>query len=167
MGLVSESSGVRFGNEPGPPYNYNGRKEPKTLLKTQTRWDAKYPMPRSYQRTGRNPPRWGTKEKDPPLMGLTVGNSGTPFGEESGPPYSDNGRKGLIRSPLETKTLLKTQTRWDGKDPTPRSYQRTGRNPPRWVTKPGPPIQSLNQTHLWGHGVRGWEGTCNMVAEVG
>ena len=79
-------------------------------------------------------------------MGLTVGNSGTPFGEEPGPPYSYNGQKGHTRSPLETKTLLKTQTRWDGKHPTPRSHQRTGRIPPRWVTKPGPPIQSLNQT---------------------
>ena len=100
-------------------------------------------------------------------MGLVLGNPGTPFGEDPDRPYSYNGKKGLTRSPMETKTLLKTQTRWDGKDPTPRSYQRTGRNPPRWVTKPDPPIQSLNQTPTWGHGVRGWEGTYNMKAEVG
>ena len=79
-------------------------------------------------------------------MGLIRVNSGTLLGEDPGPPYSYNGKKRPTRSPMGTKTLLKTQTRWDGKDPTPRSYQRTGRNPPRWVTKPDPPIQSLNQT---------------------
>ena len=96
-------------------------------------------------------------------MGLVLESSGVPFVDEPGPPYNYNGRE-------EPKTLLKTlkpQTRWDGKDPTPRSYQLMGRYPPRWVTKPGPPIQSLNQTPPWGHGVRGWEGSYYMVAEEG
>ena len=91
-------------------------------------------------------------------MGLVSGISGIPFGNELGPPYNYNGRKGSKRNSLEPKTLLKTQTRWDGKDLTPRLHQRTGRNPPRWVTKPGPPIQSLKLTP-WGHGVRGQEGS--------
>ena len=82
-------------------------------------------------------------------------------------PYFYNGKKGPKRGPLGSKTLLKTQTRWDGKDPTPRSHQRTGLNPPWPVTKPGPPIQSLSLTPLWGHGVRGWEGEYYMVAEKG
>ena len=92
-------------------------------------------------------------------MGLVSGNSGTLFGEEPGTLYSYNGKNGPTRGPLETKTLLKTQTRWDGKDPTPRSYQRTGLKPPRWVPKPDPPVQSLNLTP---HGVMGfgvWKGT--------
>ena len=38
-------------------------------------------------------------------------------------PYSYNGRKGSKQNPLESKPLLKTQTRWDGKDPMPRSHQ--------------------------------------------
>ena len=96
-------------------------------------------------------------------MGLVLGISGTPFGEEPGPPYSYNGRKGPKQNSLEPKNLLKIQTRWDGKDPTPRSYQRTGRNPPRWVTKPDPPVQSLSRTPLWGHGIRGWEGEYNTM----
>ena len=65
-------------------------------------------------------------------MGLAVGNLGTRSGEDPGPPYSYSGRKGLTRSPLETKTLLRTQTRWDGKDPMPRAHQQTGLSPPRW-----------------------------------
>ena len=103
-------------------------------------------------------------------MGLVSEGSDAHFGNEPGPPYNYNGRKRSKRILLEPKTLLKTlktQTGWDGKDPTPRSYQRTGRTPPRWVPKPGPPVQSLNQTPPWGHGVRGWEGEYYMVAEEG
>ena len=73
-------------------------------------------------------------------MGSVPGISGTSIGSEPGPPCSYNGRKGSKQNYLEPKTLLKTQTRWDGKDPTPRSHQRTELNPPRWVTKPGPPF---------------------------
>ena len=87
-------------------------------------------------------------------MGLVSGISGTLFGAEPGPPYSYNGKKGPTRGPLESKTLLKTPTFWDGKDPSLRSHQRTGLNPLRWVTKPDPPFRVSDNPHgVMGFGV--------------
>ena len=70
--------------------------------------------------------RPGGQEGIPPLWGWFRKSQAYPLEMNQDPPYSYNGRKGSKRSPLEPKTLLKTQTRLDGKDPTPRSYQRTG-----------------------------------------
>ena len=94
--------------------------------------------------------RPGSQEGVPPLWGWLWESQAYPSEMKQDPPYSYNGRKGFKQNSSEPKTLLlKAQTRWDEKDPTPRSHQRTGRNPPRWVTKPDPPIQSLNQTPPW------------------
>ena len=99
----------------------------------------------------------GRKNGYPPLWGPYWGTRGFYWASRQKPPCFCNGKEGSNRNPSGPRTLLKTQTRWEGKDSTPRSYQRTGPHPPRWATKPGPPIQSLVQTPPWGHGVRGWE----------
>ena len=53
--------------------------------------------------------------KGTPLLGWFWESQAHTLGRSQDPPYSYNGKKGPKRGPLESKTMLKTQTRWDGK----------------------------------------------------
>ena len=100
-------------------------------------------------------------------MGLTVGNSGTFTGEEPGPPLLLQWQEGTHMEPLGDQNSAENPDSLGWKrsyapfvsaDETLPFQVGNQTRPPHSEPQPDPP---------WGHGVRGWEGTYNMVAEEG
>ena len=100
-------------------------------------------------------------------MRLALGNPGTLFGEEPGPPLLLQGQEGTHPELLGDQNSAENPDSLGWK----RSYapfaSADGTQPSQVGNQTGPPIQSLNLTPPWGHGVRGWEREYKMVAEEG
>ena len=100
-------------------------------------------------------------------MGLALGNPGTLVGEEPGPPLLLQWQEGTHTETLGDQNSAENPDSLGWKRSYAPFVSTDGTEPSQVGNQTRPPHSEPQPDPPWGHGVRGWEGTYNMVAEVG